>query len=678
MHDNQRIIEDLIEEISNNFTLREESFDLEIDYTILFDDLNFYFNNPLNLNIASPEDLEKLHILNGFQIKSLQNYVKKNGPLLSIYELQLVYGFSLDLIHKIHPFVMVKEYEKPFEFPIKKPLKFGNHQVFVRGQQILEKQRGFLPISDSLLAEKPNSRYLGSPLKLYTRYKYNNKNKILWGFTAEKDAGEEFFRGSNKRGFDFQSAHLQFNDFGIFKTIVLGDYQLKFGQGLTLWSGISLGKSSYILNIKRNARGIQKYSSTDENRFLRGVGTTISLNDFNISTFFSKKKIDANITEIDSVTNKVTTVSSFQITGLHAIPNEILDEDAIDETIIGGNISYNRENYKIGLTFVHYDFSANLEKTIKPYNLFDFRGSENSNLGLDYQFAIKNISFFGEAGISSNKGMAFLNGALLNVNSQVSFSVLHRSYDPHYQAYYGNGFSENSTNANENGIYIGTVIHPIRHWKLSAYFDSFNFPWLKYNVDAPSAGLDYLVQVDFFPSGKVEMYWRIKQEVKPENAKLETPGLNVIKDVNNFKFRYHIIYHLSNNLQLRNRLEISKYQKGDEAKEKGYLIYQDIIYKPKNIPLSLAFRYGIFDTDSYKSRIYAYENDVLYAYSVPAYFYKGIRTYLSLKYSIKEGIDLWLRFAQTYYANKETISSGLTEINGNKRTEVKVQCRIKF
>ncbi len=669
--DNQQTIEDLIEEIASNS-------DEELDYTTLFEDLNYFLNHPLNLNSATKSDLERLQFLNDFQINSILYYIEKNGYFLTIYELQLVYGFTADVIEKIIPFVTVGKYEKDSGLSLKKALKYGSHQIFIRGHQVLEEQKGYLPISDSAYLENSNSRYLGSPVKFYTRYKYNYKNRILWGITAEKDSGEEFFQGSQKNGYDFYSAHFQVKNIGAVKTLALGDYQLQFGQGLTLWSGMSFGKSSYVLNLNKKARGIKKYSSVDENMFLRGIGTTIRINNFDISGFYSKKKIDANIQVLDTLSEEIRVVSSFQATGLHSKPSELYDKDAIDETIIGGNVSFNQEYFNVGLTYAYYYFGADLEKNIVPYNQFDFRGSENFNIGLDYQLIVKNINFFGEVAMSQNKAIAYLNGALLHLAPQVSLSILHRNYQRNYQAYYSNAFSENTYNFNENGIYIGAEIHPVKRWKISAYYDTYSFPWLKYQVNAPSKGVDYLVQIDYSPLRKVEMYWRIKQEVKSKNATVETSSIKYLEDENILKLRYHLSYRVSKTIQLKNRLELVKYQKGENDVENGYLIYQDINYKSVKIPLSLSFRYGVFDTESYNSRIYAYENDVLYYSSFPAYYSKGTRTYIILKYTITKGIDIWLRCAQTYYTDKKTVSSGLNEIEGNKKSEVRAQIRFKF
>lgn len=98
----QPALEDLIENIAS-------SSDNEIDYTSLYDDLNYFLNNPLNINTAKRADLEKLQILNDFQINSLLDYRKQNGKMLSVYELQLVFGFTLDDIYKLLPFITIED-----------------------------------------------------------------------------------------------------------------------------------------------------------------------------------------------------------------------------------------------------------------------------------------------------------------------------------------------------------------------------------------------------------------------------------------------------------------------------------------------------------------------------------------------------------------------------------------
>lgn len=675
------LLEDLIEEITSNS-------DEDIDFTTLYDDLNHFLSNPLDLNEAQEADLDKLQFLNDFQIASLLKYREKYGKFQTIYELQLLNGYTGDDIERILPFIKVGKVQDEQAFKLSRALKYGSNQLFVRTQQVIEQQEGYKPISQTELAEKPNSRYLGSKQKLYTRYKYQYKDKIYFGVVAEKDAGEAFLAsqvndaladtlgGRQKNGFDYYSAHLQVNGIGPVKALCLGDFQAQFGQGLVMWTGFGYGKSPYVLNIKKKAQKIRRYSSTDENNFLRGVGTTMAAGPFDVSAFFSSRRIDANIGEVDVTDDEAAYVTSFQTSGLHSTVSELYDKDAIGLTSFGGNVSYSHKNFKIGATYAQYKYGAALQRSASKYNQFDFSGSEHFNVGLDYQFVVKNISFFGEMATCRMGGMAVVNGALFNMAPQIAMSVLHRYYEKDYFSPFGNAFAE-SKSANENGLYMGTIIFPVKHWKLSAYYDLYSFPWLKSGAYSPSEGQDYFLQADYAPTRNVSMYFRFKNETKEKNLSDDTPSPVDLENYALLKARYHISYQLSKTLEMKNRIEYARYTEDAGVEEEGFMFYQDVIYKPKKVPLSLSFRYAIYNT-SYNTRMYAYENDILYAFSIPAYYDKGTRTYLTLKYTIAKGVDIWLRYGQFYYADKDVIGSGLTEIQGKTKSEVKAQVRIKF
>ncbi len=666
----QKFIEELIENISENS-------DSEIDFTSLYEDLNFYYRNPLNINTATREDLEKIQFLNENQIDAILEYIKKYGKMLSIYELQLVDGFEKDDIQRLIPFVNVVEENDLQPFLLKNALKYGKHELFLRNRFVVEPQKGFSPISDSALTASPNSRFLGNKYNYYVKYKYHYKNKLFFGFTAEKDAGEEFFKGTQKQGFDYYSSHIQINNLWKFKRIVLGDYELSFGQGLVMSSGFELGKSSMVLNINKKALGVRKYSSTDENNYFRGAATTIRLGKFDVSTFYSKKYIDANVTRFDSIDLEALEATAFEITGLHTTPNEVEDKHTVSQQVYGTNVTYKTEGLKTGITLVNYSFGANYNQTLQPYNQFNFRGKSNTVGGFDYQFYFHRINFFGEAAMSQNGGKAFVNGVIMPLAPQISLSVQHRHYERDYQSYYGSAFGVNSSVSNEDGWYIGAEIHPYKYWKISTYFDRFSFPWLRYRTDAPSQGVEYLVQVDYLAMRKVQMYLRFKRSIKSENTSDDLARIANLVDVDKYSFRYNISYNPTRNLSFDNRLELMFYNKAD-VHETGYLVYQDVAYKPDKLPITISLRYAVFDA-TYNARMYAYETDVLYAFSVPGYYYKGTRFYVTLRYSAFKNLDFYLRYGRFTYSDRNIISEGsLNEISGNTKSEVKIQARVRF
>ncbi len=660
---NNEVIENLIEELT-------EAAEAEIDFSTLYDDLLFYIENPLNLNTATRDDLERLQFLNDFQIEGLLKYQRTAGEMQTIYELLLVDGFDKADIKHLIPFVTVNKKEDTYKPTVKQILKYGRNTLFLRNQFVIEEPAGYSSLTE------PDKRYDGNRMRYYTRYKFDYKRKIQFGFTAEKDPGEAFRFDDQVKGFDYYTGHLQIKNVGIFKSINIGDYQTKFGQGLVAWSGYGTRKSSYVLDIRKKHDGLRKYSSTDENKFFRGAGATIRVFNTDITAFVSYKNIDAAI-ELDTLTDEEIS-TSYQTTGLHRKASEMLSRKQISEFVYGANATYRSTNFRIGATYINYEFGIPLEKDPKVYSQFEFSGDQNSNYSIDYQYNWRNFYFFGEEAMSQNGGYALLNSMLVHLAPQMSLALLHRRYTPDYQAYYASGFGEKSNTNNENGMYIGTEIHPYRNWKVSAYYDAFSFPWLRYRLHAPSSGVDYFVQTDYNPSRYIEMYVRYKDETGNENQSDESTGIEDVVSTRKQQLRYHISYSLSRELVLKSRIELALYRKENLPDETGFMMYQDINYHPKAIPLTTSFRFAVFDAD-YNARSYAYENDILYAFSVPSYSGRGFRTYLTLKYTLIDSFaDIWLRYALFHYTDRDVIGSGWDEIDGSNKSEVKIQLRLKF
>ncbi len=281
--------------------IAEINEDAEVDYTTLVDDLTAYLERPLNLNVARKEELLTLGFLSEMQVNAILSHRDRYGKFIAIEELQAVTGLSSDVVSSLRYFTEVSSDVDALSISLKELLRNAEHELFLRTDRITEEVKGNRNISAEDLAESPNSRYLGSPWRLYTRYRFKYMNRISIGFTAEKDAGEEFFRGSQKDGFDYYSAHAFISGFKGIDKLAIGDYHVQMGQGLTMWSGLARGKSADLFSIKRNGRGVTPYRSVDENNFLRGAALTLRKSDFEFTVFGSSKKRDANVLEGDTL-----------------------------------------------------------------------------------------------------------------------------------------------------------------------------------------------------------------------------------------------------------------------------------------------------------------------------------------------------------------------------------------
>jgi len=657
----------LIADIFEQYTAESED---EIDFSSFYEDLMFLALNPININNANPDLLNKLPFLSDIQVENILEHIHQFGALNTIYELQLINGLDMTDIRRMLPFVYVGDAAaKENKIYWRDVLKYGKSELITRFDNGLETKEGYQnPLSEETDTAYTNNKYNGNAIYNSIRYRFHFKDKIHLGFIAEKDAGEPF-DVKKLTAHDFYSFTLQMNDVNRFKTIVVGDFRANFGEGLVLRPEFGTGKSSYVLNVTPKNSGIKKYSSTDESNFFRGGGATFRAGKFDISAFYSNKMIDADT--IGQV------FASWYKTGLHRTVREIDTKNSVNQQIVGGDVSYKTDNFKIGLVAVSTLFNQNYIIDSSSYNLHYFRGQSLSNVGIHYKTRLLNFNLFGETALSYNGAMATINGCTFSPTSLINFVVLHRNYAPNYNSFYATAFAESSRINNEKGIYIGAVAQPIKNWKISGYADSFQFPWLKFGVDAPSLGKDILLQIDYTPKRTITMNLRYRYGDKEKNVDTDQ-ALSTIYPYNKSTLRYNIAY-IIDEFRFKNTIEYNLTSINNSNGNYGFMAAQDVTYKPSNLPLKIDFRYMIFDITNYENRIYSYENDILYAFSVPMYYGLGSRVLLNLKYEWSRSFSIWFKIAQTIYADdRQSISSSNEQIVGNRKTDMRLLLKYDF
>ncbi len=658
----------------------------EVPFEDLYETLLQYYQTPLNLNTANREDLRALLLLSENQITTLLQHRQRNGELLSVYELQSINGFDLRTIYRILPFVTVQSPDaNAVRGSLWQRIKHeDNNALFLRYERVLQVRKGYA--APDTFQGRPTTRYLGSPDKVVLRFRTSHTKDFSLGFTLEKDAGEPlvYDAGRGQFGADYVSAHLVVQERGRLKTMALGDYQLQFGQGLLLSSGFGVGKGAEtITTLRRSSVGIRAYSSLLENTFFRGAAATYQLAPRWLATgFASHKNVDANLQQsTDSLAEFDEFTSGLLYTGFHRTAAEINNRHRLAETVSGGHLGYTSANGNLSLggLAVATHYGTALLKRPEPYNRFEFSGKDNLALGLHYSYVWRNLLLFGETARSSGGGLGTTNGLLASLGPTVDAAVLIRHYDPTFHTLYGNAFSENTRNINETGVYFGLKVRPRPRWEIAAYYDQYLFPWLRYRTAAPTDGHDALLRVSFAPSKTSILYAQFRQRLKPRDLPTDVarpvplPGELL---------RQSLLVYLSTQptpaLELRTRLQASRLRLDDGlAWRSGYVLAQDVGVQASR-RLKLSARYALFDADDYDSRQYVFEQDVLLAVSVPVLYGQGTRAYALAEIRCAKNLTLWLRYAETRYRHQPTVGTGLEEIEGRVRSEVKAQVRYKF
>lgn len=635
--------------------------------------------HPLNLNTASENELRELHMLTELQVVNMVRYRDLFGKLVSIYELQAVPLWDIKTIKSLLSFVKIDSNEATIE-NFGKRFQKGAKTILLRTSRVMERSKGY---------EKPavasTQHYLGSPSKIFLRYTYNFKGLFQYGICGEKDGGEQFFKGKERGGFDFYSAQFFAKKLGIIQSLAIGDFTVCLGQGLIQWQGFAFKKTAMVMDIKREGTVLHPYSGPGEYNFHRGVGITLQKRKWSATWFYSLRKLDANLA-FDS--SNVPFISSLETSGYHRTTNEINDRNDLRCVTYGGNIQVGNSYWHFGMNVIQYAFSFPFRPSGKPYDIFSLDGDHLCNYSIDYSYTFKNAHAFGEIAPGKNNDLAMVHGLLLSLDHNTDLSILYRRISKQYQSLFSNAFTETAAPVNESGLYAGISLRPAMSWQLNAFADIFHFPWLKYLVNAPGYGSNYMLQLTYIPNKEIECLSRLEFNNKPVNSNKTDLIITPVINIRQQNWRTQIDFHISRSLSMQSRTELLWLDKGINLKERGYSGYFGVNFKPSRKLISGNIRLQYFETDSYDSRIYVFEDDPLYSFSIPALFGRGFRYYLNLAFNgtkflrviqvRKSSFKAWLKIARSVYPGVSGIGSGLDEINKDHKTELKLQLMMEF
>jgi hypothetical protein len=348
---------------------------------------------------------------------------------------------------------------------------------------------------------------------------------------------------------------------------------------------------------------------------------------------------------------------------------------------LAGRVKYRAERWQIGSSAYQARFDKTITARSGVGDLYDFRGTESSVVGVDFKVILDEIQLYGEGARSQNGAFAALTGMDIDLGQGTEFSLTYRNFAKDYQTVFGAAFAESSgLPQNEEGLYLGFQQQLNDKINIRAYADQYRFPSQRLGLSRPGSGLDLLGNVDIQWSRQTEGYILIRHEVRDADfTQTDALGreLNIVGEQLRQSIRLHIEHQISRRFRWRSRIEGAYFRAPGEEGEYGMLIYQDVRYVvgPK---LQFDARLTFFDTESFDTRVYQFENDLLFVMTNAALSGRGQRYYVLAKYNPLKNLDLWLKFDSTIFDDRSTIGSGLDEIEGNVRSRIGVQARYNF
>lgn len=432
------------------------------------------------------------------------------------------------------------------------------------------------------------------PVYVQAKYGYSFRRNIAAGVTVRRPAGGNWS--------DMQyGGYIQLSNIGHLKRLVGGCYQARFGEGLVTNHFFHIGKSSRVMLAGSGNEGLSRISSASSDRY-QGIGATATINrHWETSAWYS------------------------------------VDNSKVWHHAIGANLRANYDRLRVGLTVMQHLYSDSLPVRSTYYNGAYFRGKHQFVIGANIRYSFRRVHLFGEAAVAENTrwGWAAIAGVRFTPLPDLGLVGLYRYYSPDFDNRFGYAFSESSRIGDEQGGYIGLEYKGLRHWRFSAYGDVFHFANPKYGIrDSSTTGYDALGQVDYI-RGMHHLLLSARSRLRGD---VLTNRGRIAYTFNDGRWRFH------------SQADASFVRQAPNTPwAYGISIHQDIEYHVQAIPMVIQLRLQGFDVQQWVSRIYHYENDVLYAFSIPATYGRGGRWYLNMRYAVTRAVSMYLRVSETVY-----------------------------
>ena len=197
----------------------------EADLSSVLEELAGLKEAPVDINSGDEKEISRLFFLTEFQVMVLADHIRKNGKIETIYELALLPAFDRSTVTLMAPYISLRSSDD------QSGRGSGRTQMTVTA-------------TSRTGAATDGNDGIRSLMKLK-----HEQGRFTIGLTAENDPGEKFTLKKNP-GCDFLSGYIEMDGRGMLKSVILGDYKLRMGEGLAFnssqWMGSWLSAPSFV------------------------------------------------------------------------------------------------------------------------------------------------------------------------------------------------------------------------------------------------------------------------------------------------------------------------------------------------------------------------------------------------------------------------------------------------
>ncbi len=608
--------------------------------------------HPLDINSATPDDLSRLPFLTERQIDDICRYVKSHGTVRSLGELHAIASLDNARLRLLSCFITVGR-TPSHRLSLGKLLSQGKHELLATAAVPLYERRG------------DSNGYLGYSIRHALRYDFSAGDRLRFGLTGAQDSGEPFLSSGNSMGYDHYSFFLQMRNFGCVTNLVAGHYRVQFGMGLVANTGLRLGKTFAMATLGRPTNAVSPSASRSVAGYMQGVAATVRLADgAEVTAFVSARPHDATLNKADG------TAATLVTSGYHRTPAEMERKNNTLMQTAGFNARIGNRRFHVGLTGIY----THLDRALKPNTALGYRryypsGSDFANMGVGYGCATRRFALSGETAIDRQGHVATVNTLSLDFGGRIAFMLLHRYYSPKYVSLHSGSFSDGGRVANEHGAYLGVAWKPSPRFALDAYADYTHYPWMRYLTSCPSDAFDAMV------SGRILLgRWTLNARYRLRTRQRDNETKTVAVRQDTHRARLKAAFDSGGWWSAATQADFALARR--TACDRGVAVSQRLDASWRWLKASVCGCW--FVTDSYESRLYAYEQGPLHSFYFPAMYGRGVRYSALVRADLSDRLMLLAKIGVTDYFDRSSIGSGLQTIARSSKADVDVQLRWKF
>lgn len=626
---------------------------------------------PRNINAVSLDDLLQIPFVDERQAQAFMHYRSLYGDLSSMAELQLVTALDRPRQQLLAQLFYAaptngdssRQRNRPDSIMPSGYRRLPHHQhrstlLFTLHLPTYQRQ-GYT-----------DGTYHGYPVKHSVRFVHNGRH-LSAALTASQDAGEPFFAGTNKAGWDFYTGYVQMKNTGALKNLVAGHYQMTMGMGLIMNTAYRPSRSSLLLSMPTPTLRLRGHTSSQQHNYLQGVAATVAIpgtSALTLTAFASYRPLDATMSA-----TTVPTVTTILTTGYHRTDTEILRRNATRQTAAGGSLSLWLGKVQMALNMVHVAMRDTLRPDLSQrHRWYAPTGLRFTNLSASYSYATPRLRIGGETAMCSNTAkddgaaLATMNALQWLPRKGLTLFAVERFYSYRYQTLLGRSFGDVSDVRNESGIYVGATVVPTRKLHLSAYVDYAYHPWYRYGWDGSSQTGDAALTATYTDGGTTATlrYRYHGQWLASEgNTDDDTEQHRLTTTLKHKAGRWSLTTQALGTVLPR-------------SADWGWALSQGAGYAVGT--LSLWASLGYFHSSSYASRLYLTDRNLTYGALSTMVYGKGIRGSAMAQMTLWRGITAALHCSLLHYFDRDQISSGAQMIPHSSQTDLGIQIRAKF